>query len=143
LLIVGIQLFSATLLLPVNGQMLVTLVRQELSTIGIPPLGIIMLAPFFAGLMTGVAAGFVGASFPILFALLGDHPPHHILIAATALSFAIGYVVMLLSPGHVCLVVTNRYFNSRLFLTYPHLLKPLIVMFAGSLIIGGIYYLFF
>jgi integral membrane protein (TIGR00529 family) len=142
LLIVGIEMFSAALMLPVRGHALVALVRGELGSLGIPPLGIIMLVPLFAGLMTGVAAGYVGASFPIVFAILGDHPAHNTLIAATALSYTFGYIGMLLSPVHVCLIVTNRYFNSRLFHTYPYLLKPVIVMLVGSLSISGIYYLF-
>jgi len=78
LLVLGIQVFSAALTCPLNGgthTTLVTGMRDEFLSMGIPMGLVIALIPFISGAVTGVAFGFVGASFPIVFALLGTSPP--------------------------------------------------------------------
>jgi integral membrane protein (TIGR00529 family) len=86
ILVIGIQTFSAVLKSPLDalGTTLVTLMRDEFINIGVPILAVIMLIPFISGMVTGTAFGFVGASFPIVFALVGQHPTLGVSAATTS-----------------------------------------------------------
>jgi hypothetical protein len=66
--------------------------------------------PFFSGLTTGIAVGMVSASFPVVIPLLAPEEK----AAGVLTAFAFGYVGMMLSPIHVCYVVTAEYFHARL-----------------------------
>ncbi len=141
LVLLGVQLFSAALKMPIAGdETLVSLMRDDFVSVGIPILFMIVLLPFIAGAVTGIAFGFVGASFPLVFALLGPDPPLNQVIATTVLAYSAGYAGMLLSPVHICFVVTNEYFKTRLFRAYPYLLGPVAVVLAFAAILGGAYY---
>jgi hypothetical protein len=143
LLVFGIQVFSAALTCPFNGTTHATLVtgmRDEFLSMGIPMGLVIALIPFVSGAVTGVAFGFVGASFPIVFALLGTAPALHVVCAATVFAFGCGYVGMLLSPVHICFVVTNEYFKTGLYSSYRYILAPALAVLAACLIMSGVYY---
>jgi hypothetical protein len=117
--------------------------RNEFKDFGIPIMYIIMLLPFIAGLVTGVSFGFVGASFPVVFELLGQHQPVHVIMAATVFAYTFGYVGMLISPLHICLIVTNEYFHSRLMATYKIIAGPILVVLCGAMITSAAYYFLF
>ncbi len=146
LLVLGIQVFSAALSCPLGGSKsatLVTAMRDEFLAMGIPIGLVIALIPFISGAVTGVAFGFVGASFPIVFALLGASPALHVVCAATVFAYGCGYVGMLLSPVHICFVVTNEYFKTRLYSSYRYILAPALCVLAACLIMSGVYYYLF
>jgi integral membrane protein (TIGR00529 family) len=145
LLVLGIQVFSGALTVPLfpgGGSTLVMGMRDEFLNMGIPIVLIIALAPFISGAVTGVAFGFVGASFPIVFALLGSSPPQNVVLAATTFAYGCGYMGMILSPVHICFVVTNEYFKSRMFETYRYILAPALCILAAGCIMSASYYYF-
>lgn len=145
ILVVGIQLFSSVIKHPLDtaGATLVTLMRDELVGSGVPLLTVIMVIPFIAGLVTGVAFGFVGASFPIVFALIGNDPGPGTLAAATACAYSFGYMGMMISPMHVCFVVTGEYFRCSIYGTYRYLAGPVVLMLLAALLISSFYYVAF
>ena len=145
ILVVGIQLFSSAIKYPLNaaGATLVTLMRDELIGAGIPLLAVIMVIPFIAGLVTGVAFGFVGASFPIVFALIGNDPGFGTLAAATACAYSFGYMGMMVSPMHVCFVVTGEYFKCSIYGAYRYLAGPVVLILIAALLISSFYYFAF
>jgi uncharacterized protein len=124
-----------------KGITIVAMMRDEFFAIGVPIVAVIMLIPFISGAVTGIAVGYVGASFPLVFALLGDHPPFHILVATTSLAYACGNIGMMLSPVHICLIVTNEYFKAPLSRCYRYLWAPGVVMIIAAIAISGAYYL--
>lgn len=83
--------------------------------------------PFITSAITEIAVGFVGASFPLIFGLVGENPSTATLIATTSLSYACGYAGMILSPLHICLVVTVNHFKARLLDIYTYLWKPVLL----------------
>ncbi|OPZ28250.1 MAG: hypothetical protein BWZ02_01370 [Lentisphaerae bacterium ADurb.BinA184] len=97
-----------------DGTLLVAHMRADLAAWGLPLVATVMVLPFISGLVTGLAVGFVGASFPIVFSLLGADAPTAQVLATTALAYGFGHIGMMLSPVHVCLVVTNEHFQTRL-----------------------------
>jgi hypothetical protein len=141
ILIIGIQAFSSILQCPLNphGATLVTIMRDEFMHVGIPLTAVMMLIPFISGLATGVAFGFVGASFPIVFALLGQDPTLGAAAATTACAYAFGYMGMMLSPIHVCYVVTCEYFKTPLLQTYQYIAGPVGVILITSLVLSKLY----
>ncbi len=143
LLVLGIQVFSGALTVPIgHGGTLVTLMRDEFLAMGIPLLLVIALIPFISGAVTGVAFGFVGASFPIVFALIGTSPPLNVVLAATTFAYGCGYMGMILSPVHICFVVSNEYFKSRMFDTYKYIFVPSLCIFAAGCIMSASYFYF-
>ncbi len=142
ILVIGIQTFSVVLKSPLDtaGTTLVTLMRDEFIRIGIPIVAVIMLIPFISGMVTGTAFGFVGASFPIVFALIGQHPTLGILAATTSCAYAFGYMGMIISPIHSCYVVTCEYFETPVTGTYRYIAGPCLFILLTSLILSGLYY---
>ena len=65
--------------------------------------------PFIVGLLTGLTVGFVGATFPIITAMMGGHPDP----GAVTFAFASGFAGVMLSPTHLCLLLTVQYFQGR------------------------------
>ncbi len=106
----------------------------RLSTqIGLPPELIIFLVCFSTGLLTGMVAAFVGLGYTLLAGFLYQPliSPGNILIA-----YLSGYLGMMLSPTHLCLILTTEYFEANLGLVYRRLAIPLalFVVFGGLLV---------
>jgi integral membrane protein (TIGR00529 family) len=142
ILVLGIQAFSAALLCPLDaaGGNLVTGMRDELVRTGIPLVTIAMAIPFISGMVTGVAFGFVGASFPIVFALLGPEPSLALTAATTSFAYTFGYMGMMLSPMHACFVVTAEYFHTPIFGAYRYLIGPASVMILTAVLLSAAWY---
>lgn len=143
ILVIGIQVFSGVLKYPLDGsaKTIVSLMRDEFLHAGIPIFSLIMLIPFISGAVTGVAFGFVGASFPIVFALTGTDNSYWMAAATTVCAYGFGYMGMMLSPMHVCFVVTGEYFRTSLYGAYRYILGPTIVILVTALGLSGIFYL--
>jgi hypothetical protein len=150
LLVLGIQVFAGALTVPLlphggaalTAATLVMSMRDEFMRMGIPIVLIIALIPFISGAVTGVAFGFVGASFPIVYALIGASPPLNVVLAATTFAFGFGYMGMILSPVHICFVVTNEYFKSGMFAAYRYILMPVLVVLIAGCVMSASYYYF-
>jgi hypothetical protein len=95
----------------------------------------VMLLPFIGGLTTGVAIGFVGVSFPVVVSLMGVDPPLRTVLAFTVLAYACGHMGQMLSPVHICLVVTNEHFKTGLMHSLRGLLAPAAVVILTALAI--------
>ncbi len=145
LMVASVLAFSAVLQIPVNdaGATLVSLMRDEFIQMRIPVILVVILIPFVSGMVTGITVAFVGSSFPIVFALIGHHPPLNVLMATTSLAYVSGYMGEMLSPMHICYVLSNEYFKVRLFQTYRYLIGAAGVTAAGAAIFCTVYYFAF
>lgn len=145
LVIMGAQIYASSLQAPLGQAQdsVVTAMRDELMVIGIPLVPIIVILPLVSGLIMGIALGFVGASFPLVIGLLGQDPEFGRLAATTTLAFAAGYVGMILSPVHICFVVTKEYFKTGLSRAYPYLIRPSAAVLLFSFLLAGLYYFLF
>ena len=109
-------------------------VRNEMMTYKIPVLVVIMILPFVSGIITGIAIGFVGASFPLIIPLF--HTTQTIdYMAFAALAYTFGYMGMMLSPVHLCLLVSKDYYKASLMKSYGHLLPPVIMVLVGVVVL--------
>ncbi len=133
ILVIGIRLFSRILEADLSSGNIVAQVKQDMDSVHVSLLGIAILIPFLSGIITGLAIGFVGASFPIVMGLLSDLPPGQ-LMAYTMVAYASGYMGMLLSPVHICLLVTNEYFSVRMSDAYRFLIRPVLLVLCGAFV---------
>jgi hypothetical protein len=132
LLVVVVRIYGAVLEAPLPGGVLpVALLRRELALFGIPDALLIAFVPFVAGFTMGSTVGFVGASFPLALSLLGPSPAFGPLAATTVLAYGFGFMGELLSPVHICLVVTAEYFHIRLLRGLSSLIAPALLVLAG------------
>jgi len=113
-IILGVMTFKTVL--DYSGA--VTNISAFLSDNDIPVLPVLFFLPFIAGLLTGLTIGFVGATFPIIIGLDGAQN-----IWAISFAFASGYVGVLLSPVHLCLVLTREYFKASMGGIYHRIIK--------------------
>ncbi|HBL35607.1 MAG TPA: hypothetical protein DDZ55_02235 [Firmicutes bacterium] len=103
----------------------------------------VMLIPFVSALATGLAVGYIGASFPIIISLLGPSPSFAALLANLVLAQGFGMIGVMLSPVHVCHLVSNEYFETELSHSTRLLLAPSALVLLGSILLYLLYSLVF
>ncbi len=118
-LILGVMAFKGMLV----DSRAVAAVQEEMTRYGIPPLAIIMLVPFLSGFVSGIVLAFVGSSFPLVVPLI-SHLTGADYLSHAALAYGFGYMGMMLSPIHICLLVTRDYFHADMLGTYRYLIWP-------------------
>lgn len=120
LLVLGVMVFKGFLV----DSGAVGSIQKELVAYGIAPLALVILLPFISGLLTGIAMGFVAASFPLVAPLFSSYEGATYL-AYVALAFGSGFLGMMLSPVHLCFLVSRDFFKTTLLRCYVWLWKPL------------------
>ncbi|MHB0939701.1 MAG: DUF401 family protein [Armatimonadota bacterium] len=118
-----------------GGIPLIQEMKRDLDLWGIPLIAVMMIIPFISGLTFGVAFGFVGASLPIVVSLLGPNPSLVQILSTTVLAYGCGYLGMMISPMHVCIVVTNEHFRTSLYRSLAGILKPAAAVFCGVIVV--------
>jgi integral membrane protein (TIGR00529 family) len=126
LMVVGIMVFKGMLDASGAIEALPVFFRES----GLPTGAILFALPFIVGLLTGLTVGFVGATFPIITAMLGGHPDP----GAVTFAFASGFAGVMLSPSHLCLVLTIRYFKADTAGTYRLMYVPVVLVFGAGLV---------
>lgn len=122
LLILSVMLFKETM----ESSGAVRNVSQFFIQKGIPTLPILFILPFITGLLTGITVGFVGGTFPLIMSLAGTS------VSAISFAFASGYLGVLFSPVHICLVLTREYFRADLWKMYKMIIPAgLILLFVA------------
>lgn len=124
ILVFGVILFKEMLQFSgaVNG------VADTISHSGIPYLFVFILLPFLIGLITGISVGFVGSTFPLLLHL------KEIVNYEISIAFVSGYAGVLLSPLHLCLILTREYFKADMTGIYRKIIPATFIMFLAALI---------
>jgi integral membrane protein (TIGR00529 family) len=120
-LIVGVMLFKGMM----ESSGAVQGLSRYFAGTGIPLLPMLFLLPFVTGMLTGLTIGFVGSTFPILSSLAGGNA-----LGAVSFAFASGFMGVLLSPVHVCLVLTREYFKADMGGMYRRMLLPTAIVLA-------------
>jgi uncharacterized protein len=129
-LVAAIMVFQGTL----TESQVVLKIRDELAAYNVPLLLVIALMPFLSGFITGIAVGFVGLSFPLVIPMFPVSPLFDYM-ACAALSFTFGYMGMMLSPVHLCFLVTKDFYGAGLLKSYPRLLMSALTVMAAVLLL--------
>jgi uncharacterized protein len=102
-------------------------IAGELQVIHVPIVLVVAILPFIAGFITGIAIGFVGTSLPIVLNIVGAADPAGHGIAYIPLAYAFGHLGQMISPVHVCQIVSNRYFGTTYGPVYRYLIPSTIL----------------
>jgi len=105
-------------------------VSRELISWRIPLVPVTLVLPMLVGLVVGITIAFVGTTFPILITLVAGYGESHMLPAYMMLAMAGGFVGVLLSPLHLCLLLSNEYFDTHLQQVYRHMWLPCLILLA-------------
>ena len=124
-----------------DGRLLMAVMKDELQSVGIPIWLTLVALPFITGLTMGIAVGLVGASFPIVVQLLGQMDPSFY-NAGLILAIAFGWIGMMMSPVHVCLIVTNEHFKTGLLKCLGRLTGSYLFLALSSIILAVLHILF-
>ncbi len=123
ILIVSIMLFKE--IMDVSGA--VKNLSSFLVANEIPAAPLLFILPFITGLLTGLSVGFIGSTFPLLISIVGGAS-----ISAIVFAFAAGFLGVMLSPVHVCFVLTREYFKADMWGTYKKLIAPWAAVFFAA-----------
>ncbi len=132
LLILSIMFFKEML----TESRVIDVLKEDLVAYNIPTLAIVAILPFVAGMVTGISMAFVGTAFPLVISLipLGESPYPYSLLA-----YGFGFVGMMLSPVHLCMLVNREYFHSDLVGGYRYLWKPSLVCLVFTIFLFVLY----
>jgi len=111
-------------------------IAEELTAMKVPVVAVFAILPLVAGLVMGIAVGFVGTSFPILIGMLAAWPDAGDWRPYIALAYLFGHMGQMISPLHLCHVVSNKYFKTSFGPVYAQLL-PVVVL----TVVGGVAYI--
>jgi uncharacterized protein len=102
-----------------------------LSHLGIPLPLLFFLLPFFVGFLTGVTQAPVGIAFPLLLGMAAMPGSLNLFCFA----FAAAIIGVLLSPTHLCFILTANYFGIDFTKVYRHMALPVLLLLVVALII--------
>jgi integral membrane protein (TIGR00529 family) len=109
---------------------LLPLAGTEMARSGIPVTFAVAGLPFLAGLVTGLALGFTGTSFPLVVGLMGAQGSGLSPMSTLVLAYGFGHAGMMLSPIHLCLLVTRDYFRCGMAGVYRRLAPCILAVTA-------------
>jgi len=96
---------------------------------------VIVGVPFIIGIVTGITVAFVSISFPLVIPLIAGSPDK---IPYAVLAYCAGFIAMLISPVHLCLVLGRQYFGADARVTYRFLAVPTLLLMAAG---AGLFFL--
>jgi len=128
-LIAGIMIFQRML----GATGIIIIIPEFFTGLGIPRLVVLFIIPFLVGILTGISSATVGICFPVLL-------PFMVLQNEVNLNYAMfayvgAYIGMMISPVHLCLVVTKDYFKADLAKIYKLLALPLLIIILFAFIL--------
>ena len=107
-------------------------ISHELMMLKIPLVLISVVLPFLVGMITGITIAFVGSTFPILIPLIHSQGETSFMLAYIMLALVCGFAGVLLSPLHLCLILSNEYFDTPPGPVYKNLWVPCVwLMITG------------
>jgi len=106
---------------------------SDMQTIGLPALVILLVLPLLMGLATGYTVACVGIAFPLLvpFVVSDLGVNSYALLVA----YASAMMGVLLSPLHLCLILSAEYFEANLAKVYKYILPPILAIEGIAILI--------
>jgi len=93
--------------------------------------------PFLVGLISGISVAFVGATFPIIIGVLHTIGAADQILPYLTLGLFAGFTGVMVSPLHVCFILSCQFFGVDLAVAWRRLLLP-----CGLLLLSGIAWFF-
>ncbi len=88
--------------------------------------------PFLVGMVAGINVAFVGATFPLLLGVLNTLGMQDQTIPYLILASFCGFTGVMVSPIHICFILTCQYFECDLATTWRKVVMPgMVFLFSG------------
>jgi len=129
ILIVSIMIFKR--MLQVSGG--VEIIPGAFAKLGIHPFIVLFIIPFFIATMTGLGTAALGIGLPVLLPIIivqGETNLYYAMLAFTG-----SFSGVMISPMHLCLVVTKNYFKADMGKIYKMLIFPLTITILSALVL--------
>jgi len=132
ILLFSVMFFKAVLINSGAINSLTTVLKPEGFSLWL----LLFIAPFLVGFLTGVNHAYVGVAFPIL---LPFFMQNGINLSYIMFAYASGFAGILLSPVHLCLVLTKEYFKADFNPIFKLLIPPVIFVWLIALVMFFLY----
>jgi len=129
LLLYAIMLYKAT----IESSGVAKILVSDMQAIGLPPSLMLVGLPLLMGLATGFGPAFVGLALPLLIPYIVVDSG--INSGALILAFVSGMMGLLLSPMHLCFILSAEYFKAALVKVYRYILLLALAMEAVVVLI--------
>ncbi|MFZ5649420.1 MAG: DUF401 family protein [Bacillota bacterium] len=106
-------------------------VSGSIVSAGIPTLLILITLPLVVGVLTGLVQACIGVSFPLVMAMVEPSAGY------VMLAYVSGVVGVMISPVHLCLILTAEYFKADFMRSYRPVIVPSLMVVAGTLVLYG------
>ena len=111
---------------------------DELSVVfenwGVPPIVLFMVLPLLIGYLNGITHAYVSVAFPLLLPFF-NATDGSIDLAKVQLAYTFGFIGVIFSPVHLCLVLSTKYFNADINGVFKKLVMPSVVLAIVSLLV--------
>ncbi|MGI6606583.1 MAG: DUF401 family protein [Peptococcia bacterium] len=97
---------------------------------GLDPLFITIIFPLLIGLFTGITLPGITIAIPIILTLA----PHDAVLTYSCLAFMSNFIGVILSPTHLCLLMSVEYFSANFTKTYRYLFLPETTLMVFSIL---------
>ena len=88
--------------------------------------------PFLVGMVAGINVAFVGATFPLMLGVLDTLGMRDQTIPYLVLASFFGFTGVMVSPIHICFILTCQYFGCDLASTWRKVVAPGLIMLAAG-----------
>jgi len=125
-MVAGVMIFKGLL----ENSGILERLTEELAVV--PPEMLLFAVPFAVGILTGINSAYIGLGFPILvpFIMQNGFDP-----GAFAFAYGSGFLGVLISPVHLCLLLTKQYFHAEWKGIYKKLLPTAFCAFAVAILL--------
>jgi uncharacterized protein len=127
-LIAGILIFKE--MLQTSG--VVDLLPVYLKSMGIPDLLVVICLTFLVAFSTGISQAYIATTFPLLLGIIGTGSG--IRPGMMILAFISGFVGIMLSPVHLCLVLTVQYYKADFVKVWRSVIIPSAVLLLAAIL---------
>jgi len=103
---------------------------EDIGTLGVPMSLMLVVLPFILALGGGSSIALAGLSFPLLVPIISEMGGKALMLA-----YASGMVGLLLSPLHLCLILSTEFFKAKLSKVYGYVLPPVLAMEVAALLL--------
>lgn len=104
-------------------------VSHSITASGVPLLVVVTALPLAVGMLTGLVQACIGVSFPLVMAVVQPN------IGYVMLAYVAGVVGVMISPVHLCLILTIEYFKADFMRSYKPLFPPSMLVIVLTLFI--------
>ncbi|MEJ2100602.1 MAG: DUF401 family protein [Desulfobacterales bacterium] len=127
-MIAGILIFKGIL----SDSHAAAAVSQELMQVHIPLALIAVSLPLLVGMSSGITIAFLGSTLPILVPLIQSLGEAQFLPAYVMLIIASGFAGVMLSPLHLCFLLSNEYFAVPIGSVYRYIWLPCVCLIGAG-----------